>query len=86
MFWYLILSFLFSLGISLTTIEMYFSNLPMKKQYIIFAIALIIGMIIWPLLLVFIDGAIIWNTILRIKYSNEVERPTSVEETTDEEK
>jgi len=86
MFWYLILSFLFSLGISLTTIEMYFSHLPMKKQYIIFAIALIIGMIIWPLLLVFIDGAIIWNTILRIKYSNEVERPTSVEETTDEEK
>ena len=86
MLWYLILSFLFSLGISLTTIEMYFSYLPMKKQYIIFAIALIIGMITWPLLLVFIDGAIIWNTILRIKYSNEVERPTSVEETTDEEK
>ena len=86
MIWYLILSVLFSLGISLTTVEMYFLHIPVKKQCLIFVIAFILGMIFWPLLLVFIDGAIIWNTILRIKYGNEIEESSPIEEIFNEEK
>ena len=84
MIWYILLSFLFSLGISLTTVEMYFSTLPVKKQVAIFCFALIVGMILWPVLLLFIDGAIVWNTYLRLKYCDEIEVKYNENEIKDE--
>ena len=69
MIWYLILSFLFSLGASLVTIETYYLKKPLKKQCLLFIYIMIIGMFCWPIMLI-IDGTIVWNTYLRIKYCN----------------
>ena len=77
---YLVLSILFSLGIAITAIEMYFSFLPLKKLVAVFILSWIIAMIIWPILLVFMDCAIIWNAYLKFKYGNITEQEPNEEE------
>ena len=64
MFWYLILCVLFSVGCGLTLIEMYHTDKPLWKQICIFALVFAVCMLVWPVLLLIIDIAVLWNLIL----------------------
>lgn len=70
MIWYLVLSVLFSIIISLVVLEVWFAEKSIVTQCSYGILFFILSMLIWPLILVIVDGTMIWNTILRIRHGD----------------